>query len=284
MNWEERFEAFERSKSQAALDAAIAPFRTGIDNAGETLEWIESRWSRGLFDGPFYLSPAKQDLPAVGLVFVQSHDGNTVADDPGRLGGGETDKHLIYEGLSRVAADAVLAGADTIRGGDVLFSVWHPEMIALRASLGLPRHPAQIVTTLRGLDFAHAMLLNVPSIPVVILTVSDVAKQIAPAVAERPWIRVITLRQREDLRPAFVELREIGVRRVSVVGGRTIASAIIDAGLAQDLYLTTSPLTGGLPDTPLYPRALPRELIVRKHGTGADTGVVFEHWRLRHGP
>ena len=52
------------------------------------------------------------------------------------LGGGETDKHLIYEGLSRVAADAVLAGAETIRGGDIVLSVWHPELVRLRASLG----------------------------------------------------------------------------------------------------------------------------------------------------
>jgi hypothetical protein len=38
-----------------------------------------------------------------------------------------TDKHLIYEGLSRAAADAVLAGAATVRAGDIVFSVWHPE-------------------------------------------------------------------------------------------------------------------------------------------------------------
>jgi hypothetical protein len=32
---------------------------------------------------------------------------------------GQTDKHLIYEGLSQVAADAVLSGANTI-GGDIV--------------------------------------------------------------------------------------------------------------------------------------------------------------------
>jgi len=50
------------------------------------------------------------------LVFVQAADGNTVASDPALLGGGQTDKHIVYEGLSRVAADAVLAGARTVRG------------------------------------------------------------------------------------------------------------------------------------------------------------------------
>ena len=46
-------------------------------------------------------------------VFVQSADGNTGARNPADLGGGETDKHLIYEGLSRVDVDGVLAGAAT---------------------------------------------------------------------------------------------------------------------------------------------------------------------------
>ena len=69
-------------------------------------------------------------------MFVQSLDGNTVADDPSDLGGGDTDKHLIYEGLSRVAADAVMAGAATVAGGKIVFSVWHPELVRLRSALG----------------------------------------------------------------------------------------------------------------------------------------------------
>ncbi len=68
-----------------------------------------------MFDGLFYVSPpAGRDVPSANLVFVQSRDGNTVTRDPSVLGGGEADTHLIYEGLSRVAADAVLAGARTI--------------------------------------------------------------------------------------------------------------------------------------------------------------------------
>ena len=77
----------------------------------------------------------RNDLPSANLVFVQSRDGNTVDGDPSVLGGGEADKHLIYEGLSRVAADAVLAGARTIRGGDLVLSMWRPELVALRGRL-----------------------------------------------------------------------------------------------------------------------------------------------------
>ena len=101
-------------------------------------------------------------------MFVQSRDGNTAAGDPSALGGGETDKHLLYEGLSRVAADAVLVGARTIHPA-AFFSVWHPELVALRLSLGLSRHPAQLVISKRGhFDFT-SLLFNVPGVPVFLI-------------------------------------------------------------------------------------------------------------------
>src|ERR1044072_8509276 len=87
---------------------------------------IGNDWSRLYFDGPFYLHDAPAGLPAISLVFVQSRDGNTVAGNPADLGGGPTDLHLIYEGLSGVAADAVLAGSASL-GPNTLFTVKHPE-------------------------------------------------------------------------------------------------------------------------------------------------------------
>src|SRR4029078_10780 len=82
---------------------------------------IGNDWSRAIFDVPFYVSPSRQSSrPPANLVFVQSLDGNT-AGNPSALGGGETDKHLVYEGLSRGAADAVMAGAGTVRGGQNVF-------------------------------------------------------------------------------------------------------------------------------------------------------------------
>ena len=105
---------------------------------------------------------------AMSLVFIQTKDGNTGGPNPGAFGGGATDQHLIYEGLSRVAADAVLAGAGSVHR-NAFFSVWHPELVALRASLDLPRHPAQIVVSKRGrLDF-DALLFNVPDVRVFLI-------------------------------------------------------------------------------------------------------------------
>ena len=105
---------------------------------------IGNAWSREHYDGPFHLHEAPPGYPAISLVFVQTRDGNTCAPNPQALCGGPTDKHLIYEGLSRVAAVGVLAGASSV-GHSVLFTVNHPELVALRLDLGFPRHPAQMV-------------------------------------------------------------------------------------------------------------------------------------------
>ena len=277
------FDDYVARKEAEAARAVLSPFVTEIDQPPADVTPIGNAWTRRMFDGPFHLSAApSNDLPSTSLVFVQSRDGNTGAADPSSLGGGEADKHLIYEGLSRVAADAVLAGAETIRGGRLVLSVWHPELVALRASLRLPRHPVQIVATLRGLDF-RGRLFDTPQLRVVVVTVGACTELMVTPVADRPWMTLLTMPTARDLPYAFRQLRDMGIARISCIGGRTIARQLIDAGLIQDLYLTTSAENGGEPGTPLYPGPLDGELVVRKRGTGPDEGVVFEHFRLRSG-
>jgi riboflavin biosynthesis pyrimidine reductase len=278
--WTDRFAQFAARKTGQALAAALPPYLTEHAGATADLQTIGSPWSKRIFDGPFFLSPpAAADRPACNLVFVQSLDGNTGARDPSTLGGGETDHHLIYEGLSRVAADAVLAGAGTIRGGDIVLSVWHPELVALRESLGYPRHPAQIVATLNGVDIERQMMFNVPALPAVLITAAAGAASMQAALTARPWIRTVVVGAPADLPAAFEELAAMGINRVSAIGGPRLATALMNAELVQDLYLTTAPRAGGEPDTPWYPGSWTARLVVRKRGTGAETGVTFEHWR-----
>jgi len=281
VGWEARFTEFVARKENEARHAALHAFTTEIDRHDDTVEAIGNSWTRELFDGDFYASVNRTpDVPSTSLVFVQSRDGNTGATDPSALGGGDTDKHLIYEGLTRVAADGVLAGAETIRGGHLVFSTWHPELVALRAALGLPRHPIQMIATLRGIAFDDALIFNVPDLRVVLLTVSTYVATKHHALSQRPWITPVVMDDPNDWRGAFERFRGLGIQRISCVGGRTIARQLIDARLVQDLYLTTSPKTGGEPNTPLYPVPLQTRTIVRKHGTGAEDGVVLEHLAL----
>ena len=278
-----RFDAFVAAKTSKATSAKLPPYVTDMETPATGLRTIGNPWTRRLFDGEFHVSPPRDSIrPACSLVFVQSADGNTEASDPGTLGGGNTDKHLIYEGLSRVAADAVLAGAETARGGKIIFSVWHPELVALRSALGLPRHPTQIVATLRGVKMEDSLLFNVPEAPVIILTVEAGANEMQQAASVRPWITVVVMPRPGDLPYAFERLRASGIATVSCIGGRRLAAQLLDADLVDDVYLTTAPAPGGTPDTPLALGPWRERVMTRKHGTGPEAGVVFEHFHRTH--
>jgi len=278
----ENFQAFAEKKTQEAERAVIPPLVTIEDRSSEyQVRPIGNVWTRRHFDGGFSLLDPAPHLPALSVVFVQSRAGNTVVPDPATLGGGPVDFHLIYEGLSRVAADGVLAGAATV-GKKVFFSVWHPEIVALRRELGLPRHPAQVVVSRRGrLNVEQSLLFNVPEVPVFLIIAPDGLRNCEQAVTERPWITVVPLAD-DDLADAFGRLRrDHGLTRLSVVGGRTVATSLIDAGLIQDLCLTTSALSAGQPNTPFYAghRSPTLKVIVRKQGT-TPTPITFEHYAV----
>jgi riboflavin biosynthesis pyrimidine reductase len=278
--WRARFNRFADKRTRAALEASIPPYETEREEPGERMSALGNDWTRAHFDGWFYLSPLSSAGASCSLVFVQSADGNTGAANPADLGGGATDLHLIYEGLSRVAADAVLSGGETARGGGTVFSVWHPELVALRATLGLPRHPVQMVATREGLDVERMLLLNLPEIPAIVLTQAAGASRMEAALRSRAWVTTIVMTEQDGLSGVFEQLPSLGVRRVSCVGGRQFAGSLLDAGLVDDLFLTTAPRPGGEPNTPLPPAAFAGAVVIRKRGTREESGVVFEHLQL----
>jgi riboflavin biosynthesis pyrimidine reductase len=270
-----RFEGYCRKKTEAALAARISGFRsvTVPHDTPAGMVAIGNDWSRALFDGWFY---RRQD--SLSLVFVQSADGNTGAEDPSTLGGGDTDKHLVYEGLSRVDADAVLAGATTA-AGDEVFSIWHPELVRVRAARGHARHPAQVVLTERGeLPVHTALLYNEPSLRVIVVASSPGAVVLGKRLPGRPWIEVIDAGQPVDLPRAVGELRARGIEVISAIGGRRTADALMRAGVVSELYLTTSPRLGGEAETPITSEPLPpHRVILDKAGRGDERGVRFRH-------
>ena len=286
MDWAERFEEFVERKTATAAEAKIPGYRTVETHGHELgLQGLGNAWTMGVFDGPFFESSSPDpSLPAINTVFVQSADGNTGTERPIELGGGLTDKHLIYEGLSSVHADAIITGASTIRGEQMVMAIWHPALVALRASLGLPRYPAQVVATRTGeLDIESSLLYNVPELRVFILTEDAGAKAMEPLIQRRPWIQVMSAGKKSDVLGGLKTLHaDHGITRVSSIGGRTLTTQLIEQGVVQDIYLTTSPRPGGEPNTPFYTGAQPlkKTLVVRKAGKDEESGVVFEHFVL----
>ena len=242
---------------------------------------IGNEWSRRYYGGPFHVFDAPRSTPAISLVFVQTRDGNTAASNPEDLGGGPTDKHLIYEGLSRVAADGVLAGASSV-GHSVFFTVHHPELVALRVELGFPRHPAQMVMSNDGHFDLESRMFTTPDVPAFVLAGAGCVRKLAGEIARRPWITLSPIDG--DLPAAFARLRrDHGIGRISAVGGRVAATSLVDARLVQDIYLTTSPIEGGEPNSPWYvgKRVPTLGVIVRKREVTDAPPIVFEHLAIQ---
>jgi riboflavin biosynthesis pyrimidine reductase len=272
------FDIFAKRKTREAAVARIERLSTVFEQReGRRWHSVGNAWTRLHYGADFDLAIPLANQTALSLVFVQSSDHNTGGPPPA-LGGGATDQHLIYEGLSRVAADAVLAGAGTMYS-EAFFSVWHPEVVAVRRAFGLPRHPAQIVVSKQGrLDF-NTLLFNVPDVPVFLIAGNECVSRHLSSLRARPWIRRIPL-VADNLGPAIDHLRVAeGIRRISAIGGRFTASRLVDAGLAQDLYLTTTSRVGGEPGTPWYSGATPPGLAVITKKQWVDDGrpIVFEH-------
>jgi riboflavin biosynthesis pyrimidine reductase len=275
------FHAFCDRKTREATSPRLVPLETIEDHsAAFATQAIGNSWTRQYYDGPFHLPAGGTSVPFVSLVFVQSRDRNTVTDNPEDLGGGPLDKHLLYEGLSRVGVDAVLAGAKTAEGENTFFSVWHPELVALRQELGLPRHPAQIVVTGTGcINVEASRAFNVPEVSVYVVAGPVGCRALARVISQRTWVQLVPMTADDLRRPLECLGREHGIRRISAVGGRTTASALLDQGLVQDLCLTTAAREGGEPNTPFYagsrpPRTMP---IVRKRGADREYPILFEH-------
>jgi riboflavin biosynthesis pyrimidine reductase len=273
------FQHFAAHKTRDAATASIERMSTVFDGRdGSRVQGLGNAWSRLHYGGEFGLVHPSRLQTAVSLVFIQTKDGNTGGANPSAFGGGATDKHLIYEGLSRVAADAVLAGAGSVHR-DAFFSVWHPDLVALRASLGLPRHPTQIVMSKRGGFDPDALLFNVPAARVFLIAGDECIARHETALRARPWVGVIRL-ESDDLGSVFERLRvEESIQRISAIGGRFTATQLVDAGLIQDIYLTTTSLEGGEPHTPWYCGASSPHLtaVTRKQWHDSGLRVVFDH-------
>jgi riboflavin biosynthesis pyrimidine reductase len=274
------FPAFAEFKTRQADAAAVLPLETVEERATDLEDRrIGNAWTRRYYDGDFVLAPPPREMPAVSLVFVESRDGNTGTANPEDLGGGPTDMHFLYEGLSRVAADGVLSGAGSARGPRAFFSVWRSELVEFRRELGLPRHPVQIVVSHRGhLDVSGTLLFNVPDARVVVLAGGECLAQCGRDFSERPWVTVMPFGG--HWREALAQLhRDRGIGRISAVGGRHTATSLIDAGVVQDLCLTKTSISGGEPGTPYYVGGRPPrfELIARKRQPREPFPIVFEH-------
>ena len=181
---------------------------------------------------------APQHRPYLVLNMVSSLDGKATIDWRTRGLSTELDRQLFHH--LRTQADAVMAGAGTVRIERYGRMAKSDELRDKREREGLDRDPLAVIVSAR-LDLpADLPLLNEPEQRVVVGTGSD-------ATLEGLGDQVEYARVGEDLQLLMARLREdYGIRSVLCEGGPTLNSHLLAAGLVDELFLTLHPkLAGG---------------------------------------
>jgi len=208
---------------------------------------------------------AREDRPFLYLNMVASADGRAAFKGRTKGLGSEADTLLLTE--LRALADAVLLGTGTIRAEGYGRLVRNPERVARREAAGLAATPTAALIS-RSFDVPWgAGLFEAADQPVIVYTGGDGAP---PRVAAP--LEVVRL---EDPTPALAlaDLRSRGIRSLLCEGGPTLNSALLTAGVVDELFLTISPMLTGEPDEPR---------IVEGLGLPAPARLRLE-WALRHG-
>ena len=203
--------------------------------------------------------------PFLFLNMVSSADGRATIEGRTAALGSEADTLLLTE--LRAIADAVLVGTGTVRAEGYGRLVRNPERVARREAAGLAPTPALVLLS-RSFDIPWgAPLFEAADQPVVIYSgAGGEPPEVAAPVEVVPM---------EDPAPEAVmaDLRARGVRSLLCEGGPTLNSALLEAGVVDELFLTISPLLAGAPEAPR---------IVEGMGLPEPAALRLA-WVLRHG-
>lgn len=179
--------------------------------------------------------------PRVMLNMISTADGRATLD--GRSGpiSDRADRQLFH-GL-RGAVDAVLIGAGTVRMERYGRIIPDASRRQERRMRGVSEEPMTCIVSRRPSLEDDVPLFGEPAAHVVFLTPSEASLPSVPARVD--YVRTAHA-GRLDLAAALVELRErFSVRSVLCEGGPHLACQLLAAGIADELFLTLSPLLAG---------------------------------------
>jgi riboflavin biosynthesis pyrimidine reductase len=155
-------------------------------------------------------------------------------------------------GLLRACADAVLVGSGTMLASPR--GTWRPERVyppaadafaELRRRRGRPERPTVAFVTAGGsFDPAHPALEE----PAIVLTTTRAAVDIRATVPAASEVVAVNDGDSVDLQQGLVLLHERGYSLVLSEGGPTLLGSLLASGLADELFLTVSPLLAGRAD------------------------------------
>jgi riboflavin-specific deaminase-like protein len=180
---------------------------------------------------------APPDRPYLVLNMVSSLDGKATIDWRTKGLSTPVDRELFHR--LRTQADAIMAGAGTVRAERYGRMAKSEELRAARVSEGLAADPLAVIVSARLDLHSDLPILNEPEQAILIATASEAE---LPATAAQ----IVYERTGDDLPLLMARLRgEHGVRSVVCEGGPTLNSHLFAAGLVDELWLTLNPKVAG---------------------------------------
>ena len=182
---------------------------------------------------------APEDRPFVFVNMVSTLDGRAQVRGRTQELGDEADLEMLLE--LRALADAVLIGTGTLRAEGYARLVGSEERRARREAAGLAADPTAVLLS-RALDLPwDAGLFAAPEQPVLVYTSAAAEAELPETAAPVEVVRL------QDPSPAaaLADLRARGVAALLTEGGPTLNSALLGAGLVDELFLTLAPLITG---------------------------------------
>ena len=192
------------------------------------------------------MESAPAERPYLGLNMVATADGKaTIAGRSGPIGN-EADRELFHE--LRAQADAVMAGASTVRGEGYRRLIRDAERRERRSAAGLSPDPLAVIVSARLRLQPDIPLLQDEDSRVVIVTASP--EELEGVRAQVEYLRPPPAPDEElpdggpmlELAPLMPLLRErYGVEFVLCEGGSVLAAALLRERLVDELLLSLAP-------------------------------------------
>ncbi|GAA3549546.1 dihydrofolate reductase family protein [Amycolatopsis ultiminotia] len=178
----------------------------------------------------------------------------------------------------RAEADAILVGAGTVRADNPRLLVRSPELRQARIAAGRPEQPMKVTVTGSGKLDPESRFFTVGDAPKLVYT--------APGTAADGWGTAATVVDSAPPRLEHIldDLGKRGVQKLLVEGGSAVHTALLDAGLADELRLAIAPIVVGDPRAPRFlgTGAFPRPLALTEARRLGD--VVVLHYRAAAEP
>jgi len=221
---------------------------------------------------------AHEHRPYLALNFVVTVDGRaTIGGRSGPIGS-RTDAEMLQRLRTRV--DAVMIGAGTMRAERYGRMVSDPQFRAYRERAGLAPDPLAVIVSNRLELPWDASLFTDGGGSVVTFTSSDED----PPETATP-VTCVRHPDAVDLEAALGWLREEGgIRSVLCEGGPTLHGRLREAGLADELFLTTAPKLGGGEAPRILEGALPEVAELELAWLLEADGELFARYRARAEP